>query len=87
MARALESWLSGRPDRSGLHLFHHLSGFRDITGHGYGPVSLGTANIDHVILSGQRWILADAKGELRAAGNFSGPVGPSWWGVRMEHAK
>jgi ubiquinol-cytochrome c reductase iron-sulfur subunit len=21
-------------------------------------------------------------GELRAAGNFSGPVGPSWWGVR-----
>jgi ubiquinol-cytochrome c reductase iron-sulfur subunit len=29
----------------------------------------------------------DVKGELRAAGNFSGPVGPSWWGVRMEHAK
>ena len=24
----------------------------------------------------------DAKGELAAAGNFSGPVGPSWWGVR-----
>ena len=23
-----------------------------------------------------------ASGELRAAGNFSGPVGPSWWGVR-----
>ena len=21
-------------------------------------------------------------GELRAAGNFDGPVGPSWWGVR-----
>jgi ubiquinol-cytochrome c reductase iron-sulfur subunit len=29
----------------------------------------------------------DGKGELRAAGNFSGPVGPSWWGVRMEHVK
>ena len=29
----------------------------------------------------------DAKGELRAAGNFSGPVGPSWWGVYMERAK
>jgi ubiquinol-cytochrome c reductase iron-sulfur subunit len=29
----------------------------------------------------------DAKGELRAAGNFSGPVGPSWWGVRMHGAK
>jgi quinol---cytochrome c reductase iron-sulfur subunit len=24
----------------------------------------------------------DAAGELRAAGNFSGAVGPSWWGVR-----
>jgi ubiquinol-cytochrome c reductase iron-sulfur subunit len=25
----------------------------------------------------------DGQGFLRAAGNFSGPVGPSWWGVRM----
>ncbi|HEX4678520.1 MAG TPA: Rieske (2Fe-2S) protein [Gaiellaceae bacterium] len=24
----------------------------------------------------------DGDGNLRAAGNFSGPVGPSWWGVR-----
>jgi quinol---cytochrome c reductase iron-sulfur subunit len=24
----------------------------------------------------------DARRELRAAGNFSGPIGPSWWGVR-----
>jgi ubiquinol-cytochrome c reductase iron-sulfur subunit len=24
----------------------------------------------------------DRAGNLRAAGNFSGPVGPSWWGVR-----
>jgi ubiquinol-cytochrome c reductase iron-sulfur subunit len=24
----------------------------------------------------------DAAGNLRAAGDFSGPVGPSWWGVR-----
>ena len=28
-------------------------------------------------------IYIDADGELRAAGNFDGPVGPSWWGVRM----
>jgi ubiquinol-cytochrome c reductase iron-sulfur subunit len=27
-------------------------------------------------------LMADAGGELRAAGDFSGPVGPSWWGVR-----
>jgi ubiquinol-cytochrome c reductase iron-sulfur subunit len=25
----------------------------------------------------------DQEGNLRAAGDFSGPIGPSWWGVRM----
>jgi ubiquinol-cytochrome c reductase iron-sulfur subunit len=29
----------------------------------------------------------DAMGELRAGGNFSGPVGPSWWGVRNHGAR
>jgi hypothetical protein len=61
-ARALEHWLAGRPDCAGLHLFHDLGGFRDVAGHGYGPVSLGSANIDHVVLSGGQWLLADAKG-------------------------
>jgi quinol---cytochrome c reductase iron-sulfur subunit len=28
-------------------------------------------------------LAVDARGYLRAAGDFSGPVGPSWWGVRM----
>jgi len=28
----------------------------------------------------------DGEGHLRAAGNFSGPVGPSWWGVRKRPA-
>jgi ubiquinol-cytochrome c reductase iron-sulfur subunit len=28
----------------------------------------------------------DGDGHLRAGGNFSGPVGPSWWGVRIGHA-
>ncbi|HEV8462145.1 MAG TPA: Rieske (2Fe-2S) protein [Gaiellaceae bacterium] len=28
----------------------------------------------------------DAEGNLRAAGNFNGPVGPSWWGVRDRKA-
>ena len=27
-------------------------------------------------------LLVDPAGQLRAAGNFSGAVGPSWWGVR-----
>jgi ubiquinol-cytochrome c reductase iron-sulfur subunit len=29
-------------------------------------------------------LLVDRTGHLRAAGGFSGPVGPSWWGVRMK---
>lgn len=29
----------------------------------------------------------DGDGHLRAAGTFSGPVGPSWWGVRMGKAR
>jgi ubiquinol-cytochrome c reductase iron-sulfur subunit len=29
----------------------------------------------------------DRSGGLRAAGNFSGPVGPSWWGVRSRKAR
>ena len=28
-------------------------------------------------------LTVDGDGYLRAKGNFSGPVGPSWWGVRM----
>jgi ubiquinol-cytochrome c reductase iron-sulfur subunit len=27
-------------------------------------------------------LFVDARGDLRAGGNFSGPVGPAWWGVR-----
>ena len=68
-ARALEHWLSSRPDCAGLHLFHDLGGFRDVAGRGLPPVSLGTANIDHVILSGARWLLIDAKGT--AAGTLT----------------
>jgi ubiquinol-cytochrome c reductase iron-sulfur subunit len=32
-------------------------------------------------------LVVDRAGNLRAAGNFSGPVGPSWWGVRMGKAR
>jgi ubiquinol-cytochrome c reductase iron-sulfur subunit len=32
-------------------------------------------------------LYVDAEGNLRAAGNFSGPVGPSWWGVRSGDPK
>ena len=29
----------------------------------------------------------DSRGYLRAKGNFDGPVGPSWWGVRIWKAQ
>jgi ubiquinol-cytochrome c reductase iron-sulfur subunit len=29
----------------------------------------------------------DSDGHLAAGGNFSGPVGPSWWGVRLDDAR
>jgi ubiquinol-cytochrome c reductase iron-sulfur subunit len=32
-------------------------------------------------------LMVDRRGRLRAAGNFSGPVGPSWWGVRSRKAR
>jgi ubiquinol-cytochrome c reductase iron-sulfur subunit len=32
-------------------------------------------------------LYVDAKGALRAAGNFSGAVGPAWWGVHLENPK
>jgi len=32
-------------------------------------------------------LLVDGEGNLRAAGNFSGPVGPSWSGVRQGEAR
>ncbi|MFL5894644.1 MAG: ubiquinol-cytochrome c reductase iron-sulfur subunit [Thermoleophilaceae bacterium] len=32
-------------------------------------------------------LMIDGDGNLRAAGNFSGPPGPSWWGVRMWRAR
>jgi ubiquinol-cytochrome c reductase iron-sulfur subunit len=39
----------------------------------FGPAGRGLPQLPLVV---------DARGELRAGGNFSGPVGPSWWGVR-----
>jgi ubiquinol-cytochrome c reductase iron-sulfur subunit len=32
-------------------------------------------------------LMVTPSGELAAAGNFSGPVGPSWWGVRNHGAR
>jgi len=32
-------------------------------------------------------LMIDASGHLRAAGRYSGPVGPAWWGVRSGEVK
>jgi len=54
----------------------HYSTFDPATG---GTVLFGPAGRPLPMLP----IAVDARGFLRARGNFDGPVGPSWWGVRM----
>jgi len=54
----------------------HYSTFDPATG---GTVTFGPAGRDLPMLP----IYADAQGYLRARDTFNGPVGPSWWGVRM----
>jgi ubiquinol-cytochrome c reductase iron-sulfur subunit len=57
----------------------HYSTFDPATG---GTVIFGPAGRNLPQLP----LMVDAGGHLRAAGNFSGPVGPSWWGVRLKGA-
>jgi ubiquinol-cytochrome c reductase iron-sulfur subunit len=54
----------------------HYSTFDPANG---GQVLFGPAGRDLPMLP----IETDARGFLRAKGGFDGPVGPSWWGVRM----
>ena len=57
----------------------HYSTFNPATG---GTVIFGPAGRPLPQLP----LMIDAAGQLRAAGNFSGPVGPSWWAVRKGRA-
>jgi quinol---cytochrome c reductase iron-sulfur subunit len=54
----------------------HYSTFDPRTG---GTLLFGPAGRDLPQLP----LAVDGDGNLRAAGDFSGPIGPSWWGVRM----
>jgi ubiquinol-cytochrome c reductase iron-sulfur subunit len=58
----------------------HYSTFDPATG---GTVTFGPAGRDLPLLP----VYKDAQGYLRAKGNFDGPVGPSWWGVRLWKAQ
>jgi len=58
----------------------HYSTFDPATG---GTVTFGPAGRDLPMLP----LYTDGRGYLRAKGNFDGPVGPSWWGVRMWKAQ
>jgi len=58
----------------------HYSTFDPATG---GTVLFGPAGRDLPQLP----LYVDRRGRLRSAGNFSGPVGPSWWGVRLKGAR
>jgi len=58
----------------------HYSTFDPASG---GTVTFGPAGRDLPLLP----VYVDSSGYLRAKGNFDGPVGPSWWGVRMWKAQ
>jgi ubiquinol-cytochrome c reductase iron-sulfur subunit len=58
----------------------HYSTFDPATG---GEVLFGPAGRELPQLP----LLIDRRGNLRAGGTFSGPPGPSWWGVRMWKAR
>ena len=58
----------------------HYSTFNPATG---GTVTFGPAGRDLPLLP----LYEDSRGYLRAKGNFDGPVGPSWWGVRLWKAQ
>jgi ubiquinol-cytochrome c reductase iron-sulfur subunit len=58
----------------------HYSTFDPATG---GTVTFGPAGRDLPLLP----VYVDSGGYLRAKGNFDGPVGPSWWGVRVWKAQ
>jgi ubiquinol-cytochrome c reductase iron-sulfur subunit len=58
----------------------HYSTFDPATG---GTVTFGPAGRNLPLLP----VFEDSKGYLRARGNFNGPVGPSWWGVRLWKAQ
>ena len=71
-----------QPDEPGPALVCpcHYSTFDPRTG---GTVEFGPAGRKLPMLPLQ----IDSKGFLRAAGTFDGPVGASWWGVRMRKAQ
>ena len=58
----------------------HYSTFDPSTG---GTVTFGPAGRNLPLLP----VYEDSSGYLRAKGNFDGPVGPSWWGVRLWKAQ
>ena len=58
--KALGRWFDGRPET--FHVFHDLCGLVNVSGAGLQPISLGGSNIDHLILTGNGWVMVDAKG-------------------------
>jgi nuclease-like protein len=60
VARMLHRWLARRSDE--VHVFHDLVGLNNVSGAGLKPLSLGGSNIDHLVLTGDGWLMIDAKG-------------------------
>jgi hypothetical protein len=60
VAAAFDQWLSRRLET--VHLFHDVRGLQTTNRRTGRRLNLGTNNIDHVMLTGAGWIMADAKG-------------------------
>jgi len=59
VAAALDQWLRSRPEK--VHVFHDVGRLNTINAASGRQLNLGTSNVDHVVLTGGGWIMADAK--------------------------
>jgi hypothetical protein len=59
VAAAFEEWLSHRPET--VHVFHDVRGLHTTNPSTGRQLNLGTSNIDHVMLTGVGWVMADPK--------------------------
>lgn len=60
VAGAFDHWLKPRPEL--VHVFHDVTGLDTVHPTSGRRLNLGTTNVDHLMLTGAGWIMADAKG-------------------------
>ncbi|MGH3759876.1 nuclease-related domain-containing protein [Actinophytocola sp.] len=73
VAEALQRWADSRPDK--LHIFHDLVRLNEVRRPNGKFFNLANANIDHVVLTGARFLLVDSKGCGRGVLRYSAEAG------------